>query len=631
MTLVRFSALLSVAAALVPGAWAASEPAMPPAPPIDRAQVIHVLNRMTFGIRPGDIETVQKEGLQTYIEQQLHPEKLDDSAVEAQFKDYPLLHLSQSDLHQLYDDQRNTAKKIRDLQYGGKKSGGDTMMEEAPTMREESMMESKGGQMTDGAAEVMETAASATPEKGRGGKRLAEMVHATDLMKLAGNYNAAPTELSHAKLIRAIDSPRQLQEVLVDFWGNHFNVDVKKGRCVVYKVSDDREVIRPNVFGNFRDMLGASAKSPAMLFYLDNVQNSVPAPAQPQQKGKKGKKEGEVAAAPKPSKKRALGINENYAREIMELHTLGVDAGYTQKDVQEVARCFTGWTIDRKTGLFTFDAIHHDNGPKTVLGHQIPANGGMKDGEMIMDILAAHPATAQHIARKLCQRFVTDEPSPELVNKIATVFTQTKGDLRAVTEAILTSPEFLDPKNYANKIKSPFEFVVSAVRASGSEYNEVVDFSSAKSGRKKAESAALLGKGNAADTYANAKAQSLAWHVLLLGQPLFACTPPTGYKEVSEVWVNPGALIARLNFAMALTEGKVADIRFSAKEVIGSADLDKPEGLLDQCVTSILQKDVSPTTKAVLTESALPQMGGQTVNPNKLIALVIGSPEFQRK
>ena len=591
-----------------------------------RAEIVHAINRMSFGIRPGQVDEVEKMGLSAYIQQQLHPEKLDDSAVEAQLKDFRILNMSQTDLHQLYEDQRKVGKMAKN-QILGKKSGDGAAMQEGATMQEQSKIEAREMEMNGG--QPME---EMTPEKK--GRRSAE-VEPTELMKYAGNYNNAISELSRAKIIRAVDSPRQLQEVLVDFWGNHFNVDVKKGRCIVYKVTDDREVIRPNVFGNFRDMLEASAKSPAMLFYLDNVQNSAPAPEMPQKmrKSRKGA-DGEMAEVEPLRKKKATGLNENYAREIMELHTLGVDGGYTQKDVQEVARCFTGWTINRKTGLFEFDALHHDNGPKTVLGHEIPANGGIKDGEIVMDILCAHPATAQHIARQMCQRFVSDDPSPELVKRVAGVFTTTHGNLRAVTEAILTSPEFLDPKNYANKIKSPFEFAVSAVRASGAEYTEEQarpQRARHGGGKNFGESAAILGKGSAADTYAARGAQSMNWHVFLLGQPLFACTPPTGYKETSSAWVNPGALIARLNFAMALTEGRVGDIRFSTKNVIGSADLDDPQSLLDQSVSTLLQNGISDSTKTVLSEVALPEKGGQTVNPNKLVALVIGSPEFQRK
>ena len=263
--------------------------------------------------------------------------------------------------------------------------------------------------------------------------------------------------MQQAKLIRAADSNRQLQEVLVDFWSNHFNIDVKKNFDRILKVADDRDVIRPHIFGKFRDLLEASAKSPAMqLIYLDNWQSTVPRTVKMGEVMVTQKIHDQMMAngngtlapeVPKVGDKKG-GINENYGREIMELHTLGVDGGYTQKDVQEVARCFTGWSINRDNGEFQFHPRMHDNGEKVVLGHAIPANGGMQDGETVLDILAASPATAHHIALEMCERFVSDDPSPALVDRIAGVFTKTCGDLRAVTEAVLTSPEFLSPSDY---------------------------------------------------------------------------------------------------------------------------------------------------------------------------------------
>ena len=452
---------------------------------------------------------------------------------------------------------------------------------------------------------------------------------------------AAIGQLEQAKLVRAVNSQRQLQEVLVDFWGNHFNIDMKKGPDRVLKVVDDREVIRPHIWGSFRDLLEASAKSPAMLYYLDNATNTVARTVTPMEAmitekiNEKMTENGNGAIAPPVPKvgDKKGGINENYGREIMELHTLGVDGGYTQQDVTEVARCFTGWSVDRKTGEFAFHARQHDNGAKVVLGHPIPPGGGMQDGETVLDILASSPATAHHISLELCQRFVSDDPSPALVDRIAGVFTQTNGDLRQVTQAILTSPEFLSPANYNNKIKSPLEFAVSAVRASESSiipqqpppYDKLVPA---------IEGGGVLGRGAAADRISKRPRQSLNWHILELGEPLFACTPPTGYKEVSKFWVSPGALIERLNFAMALTEQKVADVRFNPQTILAGTDLDNPEGVLNQSVAVLLQNDISPATRKVLEQTALPAPGdaaGKTVNPTKLIALIIGSPEFQRK
>jgi len=231
----------------------------------------------------------------------------------------------------------------------------------------------------------------------------------------------------------------------------------------------------------------------------------------------------------------------------------------------------------------------------------------------------------------MCQRFVSDTPPDDLVNRIAGVFTQTGGDLREVTTAILDSPEFLSPANYNNKIKSPLEFTVSAVRASESTliaqqpppFDKIVPAT---------EGSGILGRGQAADRISKRPRQSLNWHIYELGEPLFACTPPTGYKEVSSTWVSPGALIERLNFAMALTNQQLNDVRFDASKILAGIDLDNPEAVLDQCVSVLLQNNISPGTRKVLTDTALPAPGeSKTVNPSKLIALIIGSPEFQRK
>jgi uncharacterized protein (DUF1800 family) len=376
-----------------------------------------------------------------------------------------------------------------------------------------------------------------------------------------------------------------------------------------------------------------------MLIYLDNFQSTLAHAVTPgeamvtERIADQMKANGNGALAPTVPEVGQMkgGINENYGREIMELHTLGVDGGYTQKDVQEVARCFTGWGIDRKTGEFAFHRRQHDDGAKVVLGHEIPAGGGMQNGETVLDILASSPATAHHISLQLCERFVSDNPPAALVDRIAGVFTQTGGDLRKVTEAILTSPEFLSPSDYGNKIKSPFEFTVSAVRATESTivaqqpppFDKLVPA---------VEGGAMLGRGGAADRISARPRQSLNWHIYELGEPLFACTPPTGYPEISTSWVSPGALIERLNFAMALTGQKLSDVRFDPSKILAGIDVDKPEAVLNQCIAVLLQNNISDSTRKVLQKSAVPTPGdSQTINPSKLIALIIGSPEFQRK
>ena len=570
----------------------------------DRNEIVHVLNRITFGPRPGDVEAVQKMGLHNYIERQLHPETIDDSAVEQQLAGFDILQMSPQQLSQLFQEERKNLLKKQKL-----------------------LAAANGGQPP--AQNQGEIAAPSPPPTDKAG-----------MLARAAQYRtvAAIGQLEQAKLVRAVDSERQLQEVLVDFWGNHFNIDMKKGPDRVLKVVDDRDVIRPHIWGRFRDLLEASAKSPAMLFYLDNATNTVAHTVTPMEQmiteriSTQMTQNGNGAFAPPVPTvgEKKGGINENYAREIMELHTLGVDGGYTQQDVQEVARCFTGWTINRQTGEFVFRPHQHDDGAKVVLGHTIPAGGGMQDGETVLDILASSPACAHHISLQLCQRFVSDDPPAALVDRIAGVFTQTGGDLRQVTEAILTSPEFLSPSTYNNKIKSPLEFAVSAVRASESTivpqqpppFDKLVPT---------LEGGAVLGRGQAADRISQRPRQSLNWHIYELGEPLFACTPPTGYTEVSKNWVSPGALIERLNFALALTQQQLSDIRFDPQTILAGIDLDKPDAVLDRSVAILLQNNITPTTRKVLEQTALPTGESKTVNPSKLIALIIGSPEFQRK
>jgi len=595
--------------------------------PADPAQVVHVLNRITFGPRPGDVEMVEKMGIHNYIEQQLHPETIDDSAVEQTVAQFELLQMTPEQLVTVYDDDikkiLKKAKKAADAALATNPSAATP----SGTM---SAMQLAVAPATAGQNQVESQATPGQDPKLTPAQKLAE----------AGTFRsvAAIGQIEQAKLVRAIESQRQLQEVLVDFWDNHFNVDVKKKAVRVLVITADRDAIRPHIWGKFRDLLEASAKSPAMLAYLDNATSTVAHTVTPMEVtmtemvDARMTQNGNAALAPPVPVvgQKKGGINENYGRELMELHTLGVDGGYTQQDVTEVARCFTGWSIDKNTGEFAFHARQHDNGAKVVLGHNIPPGGGIQDGETVLEILASSPACAHFISRELCQRFVADNPPPALVDRIAGVFTATGGDLRAVTEAILTSPEFFAPSDYGNKIKSPLEFTVSAVRATDSNIiaKPPAPFDKALPA---IEGGAILGKGQAADRMAQRPRQSLNFHLYELGEPLFACTPPTGYKEDSSTWVSPGALIERLNFAMALTDQKLSDVRFDPSKILAGADLDKPDAVLNQCISVLLQNNVSDSTRKVLTETALPKTGDSTVNPSKLIALIIGSPEFQRK
>ncbi len=456
-------------------------------------------------------------------------------------------------------------------------------------------------------------------------------------LKQLGKWDALRCmgELQQAKILRAALSERQLQEVMVDFWSNHFNVDIRKDDCRALIVAEDRDVIRPHVLGKFRDLFGATARSPAMLKYLDNAENSVPRERAPFEKmfiELYVEYKLNISATGLISDKE--GLNENYGREILELHTLGVDGGYTQKDVQEVARCFTGW--GGYDGAFEFQANRHDQGEKTVLGVKIPAGGGMKDGEKLLDILARHPSTARFISRKLCQRFVADDPPAALVERAAKVFAQSDGDIRRVVETIVTSPEFFSPKAFRAKVKSPFEYAVSAVRATGASF--VPSPPPMDKARGTIEGAATLGYGN--ENLSKLKRKTLNWSIYEMGEPLFACAAPTGYPETSSKWVGPGALIDRLNFAVALTEQNVSDVRFDPAALItgvdvkGSdakkVDIDHPQAVLDRLTDVLLQGTMSAATRRTLLAKALPEAGG-TVDVVKLTALVLGSPEFQRR
>ena len=430
----------------------------------DDATITHALNRLTFGARPGDADRVHAMGLAAWLDQQLHPSRIDDHAAEAMLP------------------------------------------------------------------------------------QLAAAPGAADPKELRRFARRQVETLASEKILRAMYSERQLQEVLVDFWFNHFNVYAGKGRTAEYLPDYERDVIRPHVFDHFRDLLEADAKSPAMLFYLDNwlsadpdaVDRMAETRAQAAQKrnqrrlGRRGLFGGfppplpprEQNANANNGKKKTRGLNENYGRELLELHTLGVDGGYTQKDVIEVARAFTGWTIDRD-GAFRFVPALHDAGEKIVLGHKIKGGGGIDDGEQVLDIVASHPSTAHHIAFELAQRLVADEPPPALVERAAARFRETNGDLREVVKTIVTSPEFVAPAVQDAKFKMPFELVVSAVRTTGATVSD-----------------------------ARAFVQTLQQ----LGEPLYMCQPPTGYHDTADAWVSAGGLVTRMNFATRLASGNIPGV-----------------------------------------------------------------------
>jgi len=551
--------------------------------------VIHVLNRLGFGPRPGDVEEVERKGVRAYIEAQLRPDSVDDSAVDAKLSSLDLLRSSPDRMALIYEGDSGRLRQYQRMQRQGR------LMPTAATTPD--ALPQIAGVPNDAALQVDAKKQTRNIILNARQQRVLADFQAAGLQPGVSTRVAA--QLVEDKLVRAVESKKQLQEVLADFWSNHFNIDMRKNADRVLKVSDDRETIRPHLFGSFRELLGASAHSPAMLIYLDNARSSR------ETKTRDGKTRG--------------GLNENYGRELMELHTLGVDGGYTQKDVTEVARCFTGWSIAPDNLSFLFRPRAHDNGEKMVLGHRIAANGGESDGEQVLDILASSPATAHHISLQLCQRFVADEPPASLVDRVASTFQKTKGDLPSVYRAIFESPEFLSQGAYRSKIKSPFELAVSAVRALGGQL-------SVPDAGNRLESLRLLQIGAASATQKNNGAGHprmnarlpLAIHIADLGQPIFACLPPTGWSENSRDWVSAGAIVGRLNFALTLTGGQVGDVRLAS-------DTFRPAPL-DALSEQLLGGELSASTRATIAKES-----AQNPDPAKTRALILGSPEFQRR
>lgn len=476
--------------------------------------ITHALNRLTFGPRPGDVARVKAVGLQNWINSQLDPARIDDGRLTAALARLETLSLDSQTIQREYS--------------------GPAMVERRERQRNSPDGEPPNPDMRPPAQpEAASTFAEATADRSaRQARGPVSESQRKDRQVIA--------DIEEAKLLRAIQSERQLQEVLVDFWFNHFNVFAGKGATRNYLSEYEREAIRPHVLGNFRDMLEATAKSPAMLFYLDNWQNTEASSPGPQMTPMPQIRRRQQPSTGQPQRSR--GINENYARELMELHTMGVDGGYTQADVLNVARALTGWTIRPRDGSGTlFVPLLHDNQAKTVLGHTIEARGGENDIEQVLDILAAHPSTARHIATRLAIRFVSDAPPAALVDRAAARFTATKGDLREVVRIIITSPEFFAPEANRVKVKTPLEFVASALRTTGAEVRSAVP---------------------------------LARELRDMGMPLYFCQPPTGYDDTATAWVSAGALVSRMNFAVALARNEIRGVRIANP----LADLDKEIG-----------------------------------------------------
>ena len=578
-------------------------------------KILHLLNRATFGPRPGDVERVRQIGIDRFLDRQLHPEAIDDSDLERRLAVLPTIQMTSAELYQFYPPGQVVDQRIKEK--------------------------------------------NTTP--------------------VFGTPRQIVGELVQQKLVRAVSSERQLQEVMTDFWFNHFNIYAQKDAEQWLLTGYERDVIRPRALGKFRDLLLGVARSPAMLYYLDNWLSASPDSKQPRPPNPRRSNprpdqsdpskppagpdsmvrppaiganpgatddstlkaradapqsmagsSGTQGAAPAPQlprpPARKPGINENYARELMELHTMGVDSGYTQKDVQEVARCFTGWTVDRPNqgGGFVFRPWMHDSGAKTVLGQGIAPWGGISDGERVIEILSRHPSTARFLSMKLCRRFVADEPPPQLVERVAQVFLRTEGDIREVLRTILTSAEFNSAMAFRSKVKSPLELAVSAIRAVDGDTNG---------------------------------APALQDWLRRMGQPLYLNPAPTGYSDQSNAWMNTGLFFNRLNFGLAFTRNQIAGTSYDANRLISpqmAAELDEVTGRLTALV---VHTEVSPESRRTIragfdklqeggqssasVAGAKPEAVPASYNPKldsgrmrrvaQVLELLFGSSEFQRK
>ena len=508
-----------------PSATAANAPTplvvVPPTEPREQTadqQVRHALDRLGFGPRPGDVARVRAMGVDRWIALQLAPDRIPDATTDALIASaFPTYHADTRELVSLAQaGQQAIRQRARQAARQGDTSSKRDLR--ADVLRDDPQLR-------------------------------AQLQRAR---RVVGDVQGA-------KLARAVASDRQLQEVMTDFWENHFSVYNAKGLTRTFIPSYDRDVIRPHALGRFRDLLGAVAKSPAMLFYLDQFQSTVDSTHSPL----RGVRAPRMRAA-----LRRRGLNENYARELLELHTLGVDGGYTQRDVIEVARALTGWTMNPRQGAaFVFRPEIHDADAKVVLGHRLAAGRGIEDGEEVLDIVARHPATARFIARKLAVRFVSDDPPPELVERAAATFRRTDGDIRETVRTIVTSPEFFSHAAYRAKVKSPFELVASALRAMGAR----------------------------ADTTPRA-AQMVAY----LGAPIFGHQAPNGWPETGDAWMNAGAILNRINFGLALAAGRVPGASVAQWPDAGRLAGAPREQQVDAVVSAFLGGQASPDTRDIL-------------------------------
>ena len=499
-------------------------------------QVQQVLNRLAFGSRPGDVARVRAMGVDQWIALQLAPDRIDDGAADRIVASYEMLGHPTTEFVRMYEEGQQALRQKGKLlaQQGDSASRKDMraeLLRDDPALRD----------------------------------RIRQN------QRILGDVQSA-------KLARAVGSDRQLEQVMTDFWENHFTVFAGKGITRLFLPAYDRDVIRPLAMGRFRDLLGTVAKSPAMLFYLDQWQSAADSLHPTLAVARRAPVRGAAVAAARvqPVARIRRGLNENYARELLELHTMGVDGGYSQQDVIEVARALTGWTMNPRQGAeFVFRPEIHDAGQKVVLGHVLPAGRGIEDGEAVLDILARDPHTARFIARKLATRFVSDQPPAALVDRATAMYLRTDGDIREVVRTIVTSPEFFSRTAYRSKVKSPFELVASALRAVGAQPDTTM------------RSAQL---------------------VAFLGEPIYGHQAPNGWPETGESWMNSGAILNRINFGLALASGRLPGAsvsRWSDADHLRSATREQQ---VDEVVSAFLGGQVSPDTREILISGENPMV-----------------------
>jgi uncharacterized protein (DUF1800 family) len=603
----------------------------------ERQRAIQALNRLTFGPKPGDVEVVLKKGVDDWIEDQLHPESIDDSALNPRIGPYATTRMNPKQLAETFpsdtvirqviavkrpmpDDpaiklvyevniakiQQQEAAKAQAANANEKPMQNDAAQAKAREIAD-TLLGLPKNQRLAALENVPPEQLVNFPYQLRSDQRERLIAESTPqerelIFALANPSGVVARELQQAKLIREVYSERQLLEVMTDFWFNHFNVFLYKNQCSYYTTAYERDVIRAHALGKFYDLLVATAQSPAMLMYLDNWLSIGP---HSQAAGKNGQS----------------GLNENYAREVMELHTLGVDGGYTQADVTELARVLTGWTIAQPDdgGQFQFDAKRHEPGIKTVLGEKY-YDGGVDEGLKALEMLAHHPSTARFISKNIAIRFVADDPPPALVDRMAATFLATDGDIREVLRTMIHSPEFWSPKTYGTKMKTPLDLVASAVRASGA---NVVS------------------------------PDALVDNLSAMGMQPYGMAVPTGYSMSSAQWDNEGGLLARMNFSTALTQGNLPGVQFDPSSLVTLGILTslneprtkavlatKPSGLdfaIALTEDTMLPGELQPKDEAVIrkqTEDPEPASSAMSSMTNRLrfvAGFILASPEFQHR